>query len=100
MGGGSGVGGGLVGDDFDGALVAAGLGEVVGGLEAEPVSGVGPAGFFEADGHFGGDAGLAVEEAGERVAGDAEDGGGIGDGEAEGGEAGVFDPSASRRSST
>lgn len=77
--------------------MAAGLGEVVGGLEAEPVGGVGPAGFFEADGHFGGDAGLAVEEAGEGVAGDAEDGGGLGDGEAEGGEAGVFDGGAGVR---
>lgn len=79
------VGGfGVVGLDVDLVFVAAGLGEVVRSLEAEPEIGVGPTGFFEADGHFRRDGGVAIEQAGEGVAGDAEDAGGFGYAQAEG----------------
>jgi hypothetical protein len=57
------------------------LGQVVVGLLGEPVGGGAAEDFGEADGHFGGDAALAIDEFGEGGAGDAEGGGRVGDGE-------------------
>jgi len=58
---------------MDLVFVAAGLGEVIRSLKAEPEFGGGPTSFFEADGHFGRDGGVPVEQAREGMAGDAED---------------------------
>jgi hypothetical protein len=59
------------------------MGEVVVGLLGEPGFGGATEDFGEADGHFGGDAALSVDELGESGASDTEGGGGLGDGEAE-----------------
>lgn len=80
--------------DLDFALTLADLGEIVGELEAEPEFGAGAEGLGEADGHFGGDGGLAVDDVVQGLAGNTESGGCGGHGEAEGFEAVVADDGA------
>jgi hypothetical protein len=55
------------------------VGEVVVGLLGEPGFGAAAEDFGEADGHFGGDAALSVDQFGERGASDAESRGGLRD---------------------
>ncbi|SPF56143.1 hypothetical protein SBA4_790011 [Candidatus Sulfopaludibacter sp. SbA4] len=59
-------------------LVLAGLREIVGRLQAQPVAGVRPAGFLQPDGHFGRYAGTAVQDAREGVAGHTQHFGALG----------------------
>lgn len=80
--------------DLDIALPLADLGEIVGNLEAEPEFGAGAEGLGEADGHFGGDGGLAIDDVVQGLAGNAESRGGGGHGEAEWFEAVVADDGA------
>src|SRR6476646_2091097 len=67
--------------EFD--MGGAEVGEVVVGLLSEPGFGTASEDFGEADGHFGRDAALSIDEFGESGASDTEGGGGFGDGQAE-----------------
>ncbi len=80
--------------DPDFTLTLADLGEIVGDLEAEPKFGAGSEGFGEADRHFGGDGGLAVDDVVQSLAGNTESGGGGGHGQAEGFETVMADDAA------
>lgn len=55
------------------------MGQVVVGLLGEPGLGATDEDFGEADGHFGRDAALTVDQFGESGASDTEGGGGLGD---------------------
>jgi hypothetical protein len=57
---------------FDLTFVTAGLCKIVGCLQAKPMIGVRPTGFFQSDRHIGGDAGMSIQHPGQSVAGDAE----------------------------
>ena len=70
--------------DAEGSGERAGGGDVIGELHAEKMVHGWAEGEFDAEGHFGGECGLAMEKVRECGATDLEDGRCFGDGEAEG----------------
>ena len=70
--------------DFNVPCEGAGVGDVEGVLHAHEGLHIDAEGFFETEGHFAGEAGVGVEQGGEGGAGDLEDLGGLGYGEAVG----------------
>ena len=62
---------GLIPANLDFALMPAGLGEIIGRLETHPVIGLRPPCFFQPYRHLRRNSGMAVQNAGKSVAGDA-----------------------------